>query len=141
MLGDHSTWPRRRYGVREHAMGAIMVGLAAYGPNLVIPAAGSSFPSLFYRRASLLKETCRCFVPHFRNLLKLCILRCRSHSIGCSLSSSVSSPLADAMEVGIETSDVPPFHLTVLFGSPPTILSDWERTDVSLSNAFIPSRC
>lgn len=31
-----------RYGVREHGMGAIMNGIAAYGPNLVIPAAGAS---------------------------------------------------------------------------------------------------
>lgn len=29
-----------RYGVREHAMGAIMVGLAAYGKGTIIPAAG-----------------------------------------------------------------------------------------------------
>ncbi|GAA5955351.1 hypothetical protein JCM21900_005781 [Sporobolomyces salmonicolor] len=30
-----------RYGVREHGMGAIANGLAAYGPNLVIPAVGT----------------------------------------------------------------------------------------------------
>jgi transketolase len=30
-----------RYGVREHGMGAIMNGLAAYGANTVIPAAGT----------------------------------------------------------------------------------------------------
>ncbi|KAM0752433.1 transketolase [Meredithblackwellia eburnea MCA 4105] len=30
-----------RYGVREHGMGAIMNGIAAYGPNLMIPAAGT----------------------------------------------------------------------------------------------------
>lgn len=30
-----------RYGVREHAMGAIMNGLAAYGKGLVIPAGGT----------------------------------------------------------------------------------------------------
>lgn len=31
----------QRYGVREHGMGAIMNGIAAYGPGLVIPAAGT----------------------------------------------------------------------------------------------------
>lgn len=30
-----------RYGVREHGMGAIMNGLAAYGKGLVIPAGGT----------------------------------------------------------------------------------------------------
>lgn len=39
-LGDYSG-RYIRYGVREHGMGAIMNGLAAYGPNLVIPAAGA----------------------------------------------------------------------------------------------------
>ncbi|KAM0792595.1 Transketolase [Microbotryomycetes sp. NB124-2] len=39
-LGD---WTGRymRYGVREHGMGAIMNGMAAYGANLVIPAGGT----------------------------------------------------------------------------------------------------
>ncbi|KAL8281200.1 hypothetical protein RQP46_006558 [Phenoliferia psychrophenolica] len=39
-LGDYSG-RYIRYGVREHGMGAIMNGLAAYGPNMVIPAAGT----------------------------------------------------------------------------------------------------
>lgn len=30
-----------RYGVREHGMGAIMNGIAAYGKGLVIPAGGT----------------------------------------------------------------------------------------------------
>ncbi|KAK4058626.1 Transketolase [Microbotryomycetes sp. JL221] len=39
-LGD---WTGRymRYGVREHGMGAIMNGMAAYGGNLVLPAGGT----------------------------------------------------------------------------------------------------
>lgn len=41
-LGDYSG-RYIRYGVREHGMGAIMNGLAAYGPNLVIPAAGELY--------------------------------------------------------------------------------------------------
>jgi transketolase len=56
-LGDYSG-KYIRYGVREHAMGAIMNGLAAYGPSTVIPAAGTflvcrrrrhtvSFPNFF----------------------------------------------------------------------------------------------
>ena len=39
-LGDY-TGRYVRYGVREHGMGAIMNGLAAYGKNLYIPAAGT----------------------------------------------------------------------------------------------------
>ncbi|SCV69563.1 BQ2448_2583 [Microbotryum intermedium] len=39
-LGDFSG-RYLRYGVREHGMGAIMNGLAAFGPNFIIPAAGT----------------------------------------------------------------------------------------------------
>lgn len=39
-LGDYSG-RYVRYGVREHGMGAILNGLAAYGKGLVIPAAGT----------------------------------------------------------------------------------------------------
>ncbi|GAA6062017.1 hypothetical protein JCM10212_006092 [Sporobolomyces blumeae] len=39
-LGDY-TGRYIRYGVREHGMGAIANGIAAYGPNLVIPAIGT----------------------------------------------------------------------------------------------------
>ena len=35
-----------RYGVREHALGAAMNGIAAYGPNLMIPAGGTFLFSL-----------------------------------------------------------------------------------------------
>ncbi|GAA5920689.1 hypothetical protein JCM1841_002898 [Sporobolomyces salmonicolor] len=39
-LGDY-TGRYIRYGVREHGMGAIANGIAAYGPNLMIPAIGT----------------------------------------------------------------------------------------------------
>ncbi|GJN88315.1 hypothetical protein Rhopal_001280-T1 [Rhodotorula paludigena] len=39
-LGDYSG-RYIRYGVREHGMGAIANGIAAYGPNLMIPAIGT----------------------------------------------------------------------------------------------------
>ena len=45
-LGDYSG-RYIRYGVREHGMGAIMNGLAAYGANLVIPAAGESLVATY----------------------------------------------------------------------------------------------
>ncbi|GAA5911689.1 hypothetical protein JCM6882_006940 [Rhodosporidiobolus microsporus] len=39
-LGDY-TGRYIRYGVREHGMGAIANGIAAYGPNLMVPAVGT----------------------------------------------------------------------------------------------------
>lgn len=43
----------QRYGVREHGMGAIANGIAAYGPNLVIPAIGTFLNFVSYAAGAL----------------------------------------------------------------------------------------
>ena len=58
-------------------MGAIMNGLAAYGPNLVIPAAGAFFFSAVPRRELTLRR---------RNLPQLRFVRCWSRPPCCALS-------------------------------------------------------
>ncbi|GAA5947566.1 hypothetical protein JCM3765_001730 [Sporobolomyces pararoseus] len=51
-LGDY-TGRYIRYGVREHGMGAIANGIAAYGPNLVIPAIGTFLNFVSYAAGAL----------------------------------------------------------------------------------------
>ena len=51
-LGDYSG-RYIRYGVREHGMGAIMNGLAAYGKNLVVPAAGTFLNFVSYAAGAI----------------------------------------------------------------------------------------
>lgn len=51
-LGDY-TGRYIRYGVREHGMGAIANGIAAYGPNLMIPAIGTFLNFVSYAAGAL----------------------------------------------------------------------------------------
>ncbi|GAA5931635.1 transketolase TKL1 [Sporobolomyces koalae] len=51
-LGDY-TGRYIRYGVREHGMGAIANGIAAYGPNLMIPAVGTFLNFVSYAAGAL----------------------------------------------------------------------------------------
>lgn len=64
-----------RYGVREHGMGAIMNGIAAYGKGLIIPAGGTFLNFVSCESVFLLLSRLLPVFPPMANLLLLVVRR------------------------------------------------------------------
>lgn len=98
-----------RYGVREHGMGAIMNGLAAYGKGLVIPSGGTFLNFV----------SCESTHSPYQAVQTFCLSVCLS--VYCRNASANFAIFVTPFQTPLVPSDWLLFLTKELFGSPHTV--------------------